>query len=448
MKQNSSDTPTLVLNRTLTTKNLVIFGMMTMAPLAPFQVFGSVAHASYGMVPLVYLIGAFLMFFTALSYAKFSREFPYAGSIYTYVGRGVNPHVGFLAGWVILSDYLLAPALMCLFASTWLTGIFPNINVVALAIIFIVVTGLINIRGVKLNAGVNTALFWLQISSIVVFIGFLVKFVFIDGLGFGGFSMAPIFQAEHVNLNFIATATSMILLGFVGFDGISTLAEETKEPRTMVGKATVTALVAAAALFFVQSYLAALAHQNYMDLDPDMALFDIAKTVGGEWFYIVMIFINVIAVGLVVTLNIQSAVGRVLYSMGRDNVLFGSKFLGKLSKYQTPMNAILVSMVLSIVIILALELNTILMFINFGAVTAFASINLAVIIYFFFKKKDKQIFRSFIAPLIGFAVCAFVWSGFDKATVTVGLSWLLVGVILGFIKSKGYKEKPADLDGM
>ena len=185
-----------------------------------------------------------------------------------------------------------------------------------------------------------------------------------------------------------------------------------------------------------------------MGLDPDMALFEIAKAVGGEWFYVVMIFINVIAVGLVVTLNIQSSVGRVLFSMGRDNMLFGSKFLGKLSKYQTPMNAIIVSMVLSIVIILALDLNTVLMFINFGAVTAFGAINLAVIVYFFFKKKDKQIFRSLIAPLIGFGVCAFVWSGFDKATVLVGLSWLLVGVILGFIKSKGYKEKPADLNGM
>ena len=282
MKQNEK-TPQLALNRTLTTKNLIIYGMMTMAPLAPFQVFGSVSQASYGMVPLVYLIGAVLMFFTALSYAKFSKDFPYAGSVYTYVGRGINPHVGFLAGWVILSDYLLAPALMCIFGSMWLQGLFPSINVKVLAITLLIVTATINILGVKINARVNTVLFWLQIAAIILFIGFLVKFVFIDGLGFGGFSMMPIFQSEHFSLGFVASATSMILLGFIGFDGISTLSEEAKEPKKMVGKATVTALVAAASLFFVQSYLASLAATNYMDLDPDMALFEVAQTVGGEW---------------------------------------------------------------------------------------------------------------------------------------------------------------------
>lgn len=443
MNNNSNS---LTLNRTLTTKDLVIFGMMTMAPLAPFQVFGAVSHGSFGMVPLVYLIGAVLMFFTALSYAKFSQEFPYAGSIYTYVGKGINPHIGFLAGWVILSDYLLVPALMTLFASTWLTALFPSVNGTVLAIILIFVTGFINILGIKLNKRVNSILFWLQISSIVLFVGFLIKFVFIDGLGFGGFSLQPIFQPEHFSFSFVAAATSMILLGFVGFDGISTLAEETKEPRTMVAKATVTSLIAAASLFFVQTYLAALAHKNYMDLDPDMALFDIAKTVGGEWFYVAMIIINVVAVGLAVTLNIQSSVGRVLYSMGRDNALFGAKYLSKLSKYQTPMNAIIFSMALSIVIILLVDLSTVIMLVNFGAVTAFAAINIAVIIFFFIRKKDGQIFRSLIAPLIGFSVCAFVWTGFDKTTMIVGLIWLAVGIVLGFVKSKGYKVKPNDLE--
>lgn len=422
--------------------------MMTMAPLAPFQVFGSVSQASYGMTPLVYVIGAILMFFTALSYAKFSKEFPYAGSIYSYVGRGTNPHIGFLAGWLIMSDYLLVPALMCLFASTWLTGIFPNINVPVTAICLIIITGLINIRGVKLNAGVNITLFVLQLVSIVFFVGFLVKFIFIDGLGFGGFSLAPIFQAEHINLNFIATATSLILLGFMGFDGISTLSEEAKEPRKTVPKAIVTALISSAALFFMQAYLASLAHKNYMDLDPDMALFDIAKEVGGEWFYVAMILVNVIAVGLAVTLNMQSSVGRVLYSMGRENVLFGSKFLEKIGKYQTPSNAIITSMVLSIAVILVVDLNTMLMLVNFGAVTAFIAINLAVIYYFFFKKKERNYFRSLIAPFIGFAVCAFVWTGFDKSTFVVGLVWLLIGAILDFVKSKGYKEKPKTIDGI
>lgn len=440
------------LKRSLTMKNLIVFGMMTMAVLAPYQVFGSVSQASYGMVPLVYLIGAVLMFFTALTYAQFSKEFPHAGSIYSYVGKGINPHFGFLAGWTMLSDYILAPALMCLFSGLWLTGLFPDFNTKILAVIFIALTGLINIRGIELNAKVNTFLFWLQIVAMVVFLGFAVDFVFIKGLGMGGFSLAPIFQPEHITWDFLATATSMILLGFVGFDGISTLAEEVDEPKKVVGKATVIALVTTALLFLIQSYMASLAHANYMDLNPDMALFDIAREVGGYWFYVAMIIINVIAVGLAVTLNLQSAVARVLYSMGKDNIIPGSKFLKQIHpKFKTPANGIILSMILSVVLILTVPLTTILMFVNFGAVTAFGVLNLAHIIFFYFKKKRRS-FKGFIVhflfPFIGFAVCAFVWSGFDLKTKLIGIGWLLVGAIIGFIKSKGYKQAGPTIENM
>ena len=422
------------LKRTLSPWNVVIFGMIMMSPLAPFQVFGSVAQASFGMVALVYLIGATLMFFTALSYARFNREFPLAGSVYNYVGKGINQKVGYLAGWLMLSDYLLVPALMCLFSSLWLTGLFPNIDIKVIAIVFIVITGLINIRGIALNARVNTILFVVQLTALAVFIAFMIKFVFIDGLGMGGFSLEPFFQAERIDMSFIATAVSIILLGFIGFDGISTLAEEVKDPERVMGKATVTALLSTALLFMTQSYLASLTYTDYAGLDPDMALFDIAKTVGGEWFYITMIIINVLAVGLAVTLNAQSAVSRVLFSMARDKSLPFSTALNKLhSKYKTPTNAIIFSMAISVVLILFVDMNSILMLISFGALTSFMVLNLAVIIYFFFKKKERGVkgfFFHLLFPLIGFLVCASVWFGFDKVTMLAGLSWLVVGVLV------------------
>ncbi|WP_251555194.1 APC family permease [Neobacillus muris] len=425
-------------------RNLIIFGMITMSPLAPYQVFGSVAQASYGMVPLVYLIGAILMFFTALSYARFSKEFPYAGSVYSYVGKGLNPHIGFLTGWTILSDYILCPALMCLFSGLWLTGLFPGINTKLLAIVFIILTGLINIRGIELNAKVNSFLFWLQIAALVLFLGFAIKYVFIEGLGVGGFSVTPILQPEHISWNFIAAATSMILLGFVGFDGISTLAEEVNEPKKVVGKATVVALVSTAFLFLIQTYMASLAHAKYMNLNPDMAMFDISREIGGYYFYVAMIMINVVAVGLAVTLNVQSAVSRVLFAMGRDNFLPGSKWLKHIQPtFRTPANAILLSMIISIILILTVPIGTILMFVNFGAVTAFTILNFSVMVYFFFKQKERGVngfFYHLLFPFIGFAVCAFVWTGFDMKTKAVGISWIFVGAVVGFIKSKGYKQ--------
>lgn len=441
-----------LLRRSLTLRHLIIYGMVMMAPLAPWQVYGMVAKSSFGMVPLVYVIGIILMFFTACSYAQMSKEFPNAGSIYTYVSRGISPHVGFVAGWTLLSDYILAPALLYLFAGVWMSGITPEIPSIVWSLFFLLFNTVINIRGIETNAKVNLVLFWVQIVSLLVFIGFAIKFVFVNGLGVAHFSAAPFYQAEHIDFTFIATAVSIVVLGFLGFDGISTLAEEAKDPKKTIGKASVLALVITGLIFLVQSYMAALVHPNYTDLDPDMAFFDIAREVGGSFFYIMMIIVNVLAVGVAVTLNVQSSVSRILFSMSRDRVIPGSSYLSKIHpKYQTPVNAILFSSVVALIVSSTLSLQTILLFINFGAVTSFMVLNLTVIYYYFVRKRQrdlKGIFYYLLFPLIGFSVCAFVWTGFDSATYIAGFGWIAVGVVIGFIKSKGYKESSPVLKDM
>jgi amino acid transporter len=440
------------LKRALTLKNLTIFGMIAMIPLAPFQLYGYAAQASYGMVPLVYLIGAILMFFTALSYARFSKEFPYAGSVYSYIGKGLNQHIGFLAGWTMLSDYILCPALACLFSGMWMSSIVPSIDFKVWAIAFLLFSAIVNARGIEMNAKANAILFWMQIVALIVFVALGIKFVFIDGHGTGGFSLSPIFQAEHINWSFIANATSIILLGFIGFDGISTLAEEAKDPKKTIGQATILCLVIISTLFFTLTYTASLAHPDFKNLNPDTALFDITKEIGGSIFYYAMVVVNVLALGIACTLNIQSAVSRILYSMGRDNILPGSKFFKKIHpKFQTPVNAIIFSTIVCIVVSFLADVNTIVMFVNFGALTAFMVLNLSVIVFFFIKKKERGL-KGFIFhllfPLIGFAICAFVWSGFDKKTWTVGFLWILVGAVIGFIKSKGYKEASPTIENL
>lgn len=100
------------LRRVLSLKDLIIYGLITMLPIAPVQIYGLIAHESFGMVPLVYLVGVIAMVFTATSYSTMSKEFPTAGSTYSYVQREWNPHIGFLAGWLIIIDYMLVPALL------------------------------------------------------------------------------------------------------------------------------------------------------------------------------------------------------------------------------------------------------------------------------------------------------------------------------------------------
>src|SRR5450755_1641751 len=114
------------LQRVLTTKDLIIYGMVFMVPIAPYSVFGFVWNDSKGMVPLAYLVGLIGMFFTALSYAAMSRAFPLAGSVYTYAQRGLNDLAGFFSGWLILLDYILVPALLYIFSAIALQGLLPR----------------------------------------------------------------------------------------------------------------------------------------------------------------------------------------------------------------------------------------------------------------------------------------------------------------------------------
>ena len=102
------------LSRTLELRDLVIYGFIFIVPIAPFGIFGHVMNASGGMIVTAYIIGLIGMLFTAISYSQMAKEFPIAGSVYSYVSKGAGSFVGFIAGWIMLLDYILVPALLYL----------------------------------------------------------------------------------------------------------------------------------------------------------------------------------------------------------------------------------------------------------------------------------------------------------------------------------------------
>ncbi|MCP3772764.1 APC family permease [Paenibacillus sp. MZ04-78.2] len=440
------------LKRSLTLKDLIIYGLVTMLPIAPIAVYGLIVQGSYGMVPLVYLVGIVAMVFTAMSYSKMSNEFPIAGSVYNYVQRGLNPHVGFVTGWMIAGDYIMAPALQTAFAAKWLNSILPAVPTFVFIIVFIAINTFITARGISLTARTNLFFLIVEIAILVIFLGFAFKFVFIDGHGAGGFSLAPIFQADKIDFQFIAGAASIAVLGFLGFDVISTLSEEVKDPQKTVGRATVSSLVIIGLIFIVQTYLAALAHPNYEGLDPDMAFFDIAREVGGDFLYYLFILVGVAAVGIANALAIQSAISRIIYSMSRDKLLPFSGKLGNIHpKYKTPFNATIFVGIVSLFVALLGSIEMIVQLINFGALTAFMVLNLTVFNHFYVKKgrRDvKGLIHYLLLPMIGFLIILYVWSGFDRMTFIVGISWMVVGVVMGAVKSKGYKQLPPVMKDM
>ena len=430
------------LKRALSLRHLLVYGMITMVPIAPMSVYGFVARQSHGMVPLVYAVGIVAMLFTALSYKHLSGVFPIAGSVYSYVQRGWHPYLGFLAGWMILADYLLVPALLYAFSASWLHGLLPDVPAWVWVLGFVGFNAGVNILGIELQAKAHFALLILELIALAIFVVFAIEFVFVLKQGTGGWSLAPFYQAQHVNAGFIATATSIAVLSFLGFDAISTLSEEVANPRKTIGNATVLSLLLLGIIFIAQTYLAALVHPDYASLDPELGFFQIGRELGGPWLYSLLLVVNIIAAGIASALAAQLAIARILYSMGRDRVLPGADFLSRVHpRLKTPVNAIALVASSSIVLASSVSEEVILKLVNFGALTAFMLLNITVFVFFYLKQKRyRNVFSYLVFPAVGLLIVAFVWSGFDRTTYLFGGSWLLIGVLLGAFKYRNFNS--------
>lgn len=224
------------LSRSVSTADLIVYGLVFMVPIAPWTIFGTVYNSASGMVPLVYLIGLIAMVFTALAYSQMAKSFPLAGSVYAYVGRGIHPGLGFFAGWAILLDYLLIPTLLYVFAAESMVGLFPDTPRWVWAIVFVVVNTIINLLGVGSLKLVNRVFLAVELVFVVLFVIIAVRAINGQSLPDVGWSALPIWNSELVTAPLIAAALSIAVLSFLGFDGISTLAEESTGKKNPAGR--------------------------------------------------------------------------------------------------------------------------------------------------------------------------------------------------------------------
>lgn len=430
------------LKRALGFWDLLIYGMAFMAPLAPAAVYGYVVRDSKGMVPLVYLVGAVGMVFTALSYAKMSERFPIAGSVYNYVQRGINPHLGFIAGWLILADYFIIPSAIYLFSGLWLSNLITGFPYWAWIILFLSFNTVVNILGIEFTSKTNFLLVGVQVTLFIIFLIKGIAFI-AKGGGAGAFMLEPFYQPKVVNAGFIATAASIAVLSFLGFDAISTLGEEAKNAARDIGRATITSLILLGSMFIILTYVAVLAAPNYGALNPDTAFFDVAGIISGNWLKIAMIAALVCA-NVAAAMVSQASVSRIFYSLSRDKLI--PSFFEKIHpKYKTPYLATIFSAVCTAILAIGLNIENIIKLINFGALTSFMILNFTVFWYFFVKEKLRSrvdIIQYVILPSIGIFILGFVWSGLDHMTKKIGIGWLILGIIYGAIKSQGYKKVP------
>src|SRR3954454_6665718 len=401
------------------------------------------------MVVLAYLVGALGMAFTAASYAQMSQAFPIAGSVYTYAGRGIAQPVGFLAGWMVLLDYVLVPGLLYLIAGVAMNSIVPAVPVWACIAIFVVLNTVVNYLGIEMTARINRIML---AAELVVLAIFLVVGIVALASGAGrGFDFTPIYNSSTFSVGLVFGAVSVAVLSFLGFDGISTLAEENREAARSIGRATVAALVLAGVLFIVQTWVAALLVPNpdalITDGDPGgTAFYDAAGVAGGAWLATLTAIATAIAWGFANSLVAQAATSRLLFAMARDRQL--PKFLSRVHPVRrVPVNATLLTAVVSLVLGIYMStredgITLLSTLVNFGALSAFLLLHVSVVVHFIGRRKSKDYWRHLVVPVIGFAILLYVVINAQVAAQTLGFIWLAIGLlVLGVLLATGRKPE-------
>ncbi|HEX4817479.1 MAG TPA: APC family permease [Nonomuraea sp.] len=425
------------LKRTLNFADLVIYGLVFMVPIAPFGIFGNVFAISHGMVALAYLIGLVAMAFTALSYAQMARAFPMAGSVYTYAGRGIGAPVGFMAGWAILLDYVLVPSLLYLVASVAMNSFVPGIPVWAWLVAFVVLNTVVNYLGIQMTARITRIML---VAELAVLATFLVVggVALAQGKAQTG-ALTPLLDSGQFAWSVVLAAASVAVLSFLGFDGISTLAEENREDARRLGRSMVAALALAAVLFIAQTWLAALLTpgRDVLISEGDAAgsaFYDTAAFAGGQWLSVLTAVATAVAWGFANSLVAQAATSRLLFAMGRDRQL--PSFLGRVHpRHQVPVNATLV--VAAVSLLLGVFMSTrangigeLASLVNFGAMTAFLILHVSVIVHYVVRQGSRNLLAHLVVPVVGFAVLVAVVYNQNVHAQWVGGIWLALGLVV------------------
>jgi amino acid transporter len=417
------------LRRSLNTRDLVVYGLTFIAPIAPYPLFGIVWESANGMVPLAYLIGLVGMVFTAISYAEMSREFPVAGSVYTYAQQGLHEIAGFFAGWLILLDYILVPALLYVISAAALQGILPGVSEWVCLIAFIAFNSLVNFLGIQYGARLNWYTLILELASLGLFL-VLGLVALYKGSGAGGLTLKPVYDPAAFSMSTVVGATSIAVMSFLGFDGISTLAEESKGGIGSVARATLITIVLVGVLFISQTWIAADLARGSHFTNPDTAFYEILERVGGPWLRLLAIAAVVVSAGIANAAVSQAAVARILFAMARDRKL--PVVLARIhQRFKTPYVSILLVAIVSLIVSrgFAQHLDSLSRIVNFGALTAFLLLHAAVVNHFLIRLRSRALFFHLISPLLGMAVILYVLYELDTTAKLIGLSWIAVGVI-------------------
>ncbi len=422
------------LRRSLKLRHLVLYGIIIIQPTAPMSIYGVVSNVAGGQVVTTVLIAMVAMLLTAVSYGRMARIYPSAGSAYTYVARELHPLIGYIVGWAMLMDYVLNPIICTVWCSVACNEMVPRIPFAAWALAFVLVFTGLNLRGVQTSARVNAILALGMSIVVVVFLAFGIHYVATVMRPHGGEWLRPFCDPATFSASRLFQGTSIAVLTYIGFDGISTMSEEVENPRRNVMLGTVFTCFAIGILSAVEVYVAQLAWPGRERFDAaivDTAFVHVALRVGGRFLFL-LLNATLIVANMGSGIAAQFGAARLLYGMGRENAL-PRRFFGVVSaKTAIPRNNVLLLGLVTLIGSLLLTFERGAEMLNFGAFIAFMGVNVAALVHYKIRSKEKVLMPALI-PVLGFLVCAFIWLHLNHAAQLLGSLWLAVGLANYFL---------------
>jgi putrescine importer len=436
---------TVQLRRSLGLWDAVFIGIIMVQPTAPMPLFGVVSDQAKGHVVTTILIAMCAMLFTAISYGRMARAYPGAGSVYTYVGQEIHPALGFLTGWAMLLDYVVNPLICTIWCSKAAMNVLPWIPYPLWAFFFAGLFTMLNLRKIHstartnevLTAAMSIAILWMLVATA----RFVLNLPHVDAAYF----LRPFYDPKTFSVAAVSTGTSLAVLTFIGFDGISTLSEEVENPRRNILLATVLVVLIIGVLSAVEVYAAQLVWPHGEKFpDADTAYVHVAGLAGGA------ILFQIVNLTLIIA-NIGSGAGaqlagaRLLYGMGRDGAL-PKGFFGYIDpKTNIPRNNVLAVGAVTLAGAFLITYETGAELLNFGAFIGFMGVNIAAFLRYWIRGESRNA-GNFLPPLLGFAICFYMWICLRTPSQIAGSIWLLLGLLYGAYKTKGFRENLVKFD--
>jgi amino acid transporter len=275
---------------------------------------------------------------------------------------------------------------------------------------------------------------------VVVLIFFAAALRYILGLSLGRADLVrPFYDPATFSLPVVLTGASIACLTYIGFDGISTLSEEVENPRRNILRATVLVCLVTGVLASLEVYAAQLVWGDWKGFpDVDTAFVHVAGKAGGVFLFgLINTTLLVANIGSGTSAHLGAA--RLLYGMGRSDAL-PRRFFGAIdARRNIPRNNVILVGALALVGGLSLSYQLGAEMLNFGAFIAFMGVNLAAFMHYWARGTQRRA-QDFVLPLLGFAICFYLWWSLRWPAKLAGGAWLAAGVLYGAVKTRGFRR--------